>query len=190
VGIILSDVAGKGMGAAMLMAVIQATLQAAIAAGPEPKELVDQLGLAINRSAPSNRYATLFYMDLDYAKYRLRYINAGHAPLPLLVRASGEVQEIPAGGTPLGLFPGFDYEMEEIELGPGDFVFASSDGVTDLENPDEEMFGEKRLKDLLASLAGRTTAEIRTKLDTRLDEFAKNTRQPDDLTYIILQRSV
>jgi sigma-B regulation protein RsbU (phosphoserine phosphatase) len=188
-GIVLSDVAGKGMGAAMLMAVIQATLQAAVASGPEPKDLVDRLGLAINRSAPSNRYATLFYIDLDHSAHRLRYINAGHAPLPLLVRVSGEVQELDTGGMPLGLFPGYDYPVCELELGPGDFIFASSDGVTDLEDPEGEMFGEKRLKELLVSLAGSSVPEIRTKLDARLDEFAKNTQQPDDLTYIILQRS-
>jgi serine phosphatase RsbU (regulator of sigma subunit) len=188
-GIILSDVAGKGMGAAMLMAVIQATLRAALVARPEPKALVDQLGLAINRSAPSNRYATVFYIDLDHATHKLRYINAGHAPLPLLVRASGDVQELDTGGMPLGLFPGFEDPVSEMELGAGDFIFASSDGVTDLEDPQGEMFGEERLKELLGSLAGRSTAEVRKTLDARLEEFAKSTQQPDDLTYIILQRS-
>ena len=78
--------------------------------------------------------------------------------------------------------------MTDLELGPGDFIFACSDGVTDLEDPDEEMYGEERLKELLVSLAGRSTDEIRTKVDAELEAFAKNTRQPDDLTYIILQR--
>jgi sigma-B regulation protein RsbU (phosphoserine phosphatase) len=188
-GIVLSDVAGKGMGAAMLMAVIQATFQAAALPGPQVEELVGQLGRAIERSAPSNRYATLFLVDLDHETHRLRYINAGHAPLPLLVRASGEVQELAAGGMPLGLFPGVNYEVGEIELGPGDSIFACSDGVTDLEDPDEQMFGEERLEQLLAGLAGRPTGEIRKELDARLESFAADTRQPDDLTYVILQRS-
>jgi len=189
VGIVLADVAGKGMGAAMLMAVIQATLHARAVTGATSKELVDQLGHAIAKSAPTNRYATLFYIDLDRATHKLQYVNAGHAPSPLCVRASGEVLEMPAGGTPLGLFPGFDYPVVDLELGPGDFIFACSDGVTDLEDPDEEMYGEERLEQLLVSLAGRPTDEIRAKVDAELEAFAKNTSQPDDLTYIILQRS-
>jgi sigma-B regulation protein RsbU (phosphoserine phosphatase) len=187
-GVVLSDVAGKGMGAAMLMAVIQATWRAGAASGPEPMELIDQLGSAVNRSAPSNRYATLFFVDLNHATHRLRYINAGHAPLPVLVRASGELQELPAGGTPLGLFPGVEYRVGELQLGPGDFIFACSDGVTDLESPDEEMFGDERLNELLGSLAGHPIAEIRGALDAKLDAFARDTRPPDDLTYVILQR--
>jgi sigma-B regulation protein RsbU (phosphoserine phosphatase) len=187
-GVVLSDVAGKGMGAAMLMAVIQATLQASAGGEPEPGELVERLGSAIDRSAPSNRYATLFFIDLNHATHAVRYINAGHAPLPLLVRASGEVQELPASGPPLGLFPDVDYAVNELQLAPGDFIFACSDGVTDLEDPDEEMFGEERLIELLASLAGRPIAEIHGALDARLGAFAKNTRPPDDLTYIILRR--
>jgi hypothetical protein len=96
-GIVLCDVAGKGMGAAMLMAVIQATLQAQTGTGPELKPMVRALGRAISRSAPSNRYATLLFLDLDHAAHRLRYINAGHAPLPLHVQPSGTVHELPAG---------------------------------------------------------------------------------------------
>jgi sigma-B regulation protein RsbU (phosphoserine phosphatase) len=187
-GVVLSDVAGKGMGAAMLMAVIQATFQAGASSEPEPKELVDQLGNAINRSAPSNRYATLFFIDLNHETHALRYINAGHAPLPLLVRASGEVQELPASGPPLGLLPGIDYAVNELQLEPGDFIFASSDGVTDLENPDEEMFGEERLKEILVALAARPIVEIHGALDAKLNAFAKDTRPPDDLTYVILRR--
>jgi sigma-B regulation protein RsbU (phosphoserine phosphatase) len=90
---------------------------------------------------------------------------------------------------PLGLFPGLDYPVSELELGPGDFVFACSDGVTDLEDPSGEMFGEEQLKELLTSLVGRPTADIRATLDARLEAFAEQSRQPDDLTYVILQRT-
>ncbi len=186
-GIVLSDVAGKGMGAAMLMAVIQATLQARADSGAEPGELVAALAKAISRSAPSNRYATLFFMDLNHATHLLRYVNAGHAPLPLLVRASGEVRELETGGPPLGLFP-TTYPVAELVMSPGDLVFASSDGVTDLENPEEETFGEERLKQLLTGFAGRPPADVRAALDRELVAFAGEARRPDDLTYIILQR--
>jgi len=188
-GIVLADVAGKGMGAAMLMAVIQATVQARADTGSSPEELVSRLGDAISRSAPSNRYATLFFADLDYEAHRMRFVNAGHAPPPLLIRASGELRKLKAGGTPLGMFPGTRYPVEELELGRGDLLFACTDGVTDLEDPDGEMFGEERLLDLMRSLAGHPCEEVRSTLDRELESFAKKARQTDDLTYIILQRT-
>ncbi len=177
------------MGAAMLMAVIQATLQARADTGSSPEELVSRLGDAISRSAPSNRYATMFFADLDYEAHRLRFVNAGHAPPPVLIRSSGELRELKAGGMPLGLFPGTKYPVEELDLGLGDLLFACSDGVTDLEDPDGEMFGDERLMELLKSLSGRQCEEVRSTLDRELESFAKKTRQTDDLTYIILQRT-
>ena len=127
-------------------------------------------------------------MDLDHTTHRVRYVNAGHAPPPVLVRASGEMTELPAGGMPLGLFEDVDYPIVELELGVGDFIFACTDGVTDLEDADEEMFGEERLTQLIGSLAGRSTEEIRTTIDKQLAGFAGNRQRPDDLTYVILQR--
>jgi len=187
--VVLADVAGKGMGAAMLMAVIQATLQARAGTGTEPDALAHQLGTAIARSAPSNRYATLFLMDLNHVTNKVRYVNAGHAPSPFLVRADGETLELKPGGTPLGLFPDATYPVIELDLRPGDLIFACSDGVTDLENPEEEMFGEDRLEQFLRERAGRPILEIKNELDADMDRFAKGTPSPDDLTYIILQRS-
>lgn len=189
-GVVLADVAGKGMGAAMLMAVIQATLQARAGTGTAADALAQQLGAAIARSAPSNRYATLFLMDLNHATNTVSYVNAGHAPSPFLVRADGETRELKPGGTPLGLFPDATYPVIDLELHPGDLIFACSDGVTDLENPDEEMFGEERLERFLRERAGRPIAEIQRELDAEMERFAKGTPQPDDLTYVILQRSV
>jgi sigma-B regulation protein RsbU (phosphoserine phosphatase) len=75
-----------------------------------------------------------------------------------------------------------------LKLGPGDFVFACTDGVTDLENPEGEMYGEERLKELLRSVARRTPAEIRRVLDASLEEFAGGSRRPDDLSYILVRR--
>jgi sigma-B regulation protein RsbU (phosphoserine phosphatase) len=187
--VVLADVAGKGMGAAMLMAVIQATLQARAGTGTEPDALAVQLGTAIARSAPSNRYATLFLMDLNHVTNKVRYVNAGHAPSPFLVRTDGEVVELKPGGTPLGLFPDVTYPVIELDLRPGDMIFACSDGVTDLENPEEEMFGEDRLEQFLRERAGRPILEIKNELDADMARFAQGTPSPDDLSYIILQRS-
>jgi len=188
-GIVLADVAGKGMGAAMLMAVVQATLHARADTGPAPGELVDKLNSAIDRSAPSNRFVTLFFMDLNPGTHHLLWVNAGHAPPPSLIRKSGEVVELGSGGTPLGVFAGFNYPTSELDLEPGDVIFAATDGVTDVMNPEGEMFGDDRLREMLAPLAGRPIDEIQQVIDDKLAAFSQNTPNPDDLTYVILRRN-
>jgi len=186
--VILADVAGKGMGAALLMASLQATCHARTDMGPSPEDFVAQLNQAIARCAPSNRYVTMFFADLDYKNHRMRYVNAGHAPSPILVRPNGEMHPIESVGPPLGLFSDYDYRVQEMELSPGDFVFACSDGVTDVSNPAGDMFEEDRLNTLLIGLAGQPPETIRQKLDEQLHEFAAGSPRPDDLTVLVFQR--
>ena len=187
-GLLIADVAGKGMGAALLMASLQATYHARADIAPSPKDLVDQLNRAISRSAPSNRFVTMFFMELDHTTHRARYVNAGHAPPPLLISRSGEPRELLPGGPPLGVFADIDYPVVDIELSPGDFLFACSDGVTDVMNPEGEMFGEEQLRELLVPLAGRSASAIHDTVSERLRAFAKGTPQPDDLTVVVLRR--
>lgn len=188
-GIIIADISGKGMGAALLMASLQASYHARVETASSPLALVDLLNTAIHRSAPSNRFATAFVMDLDVGAHRVTYVNAGHAPPPLVVRANGETALIMPGGPPLGVFPGMEYESGVFDLAPGDFLFACSDGVTDAMNPAGEMFGDDRLRDQLATLAGRPPEAVHQALAETLHRFAAGAPQPDDLTIIILQRT-
>jgi len=187
--IVLADVAGKGMGAALLMAGVHATFHACVGADVAPRELVSRLNEGVSRSAPNDRFVTLFLIDLDRAGHRLTYVNAGHAPPPILVRASGEMVNLVAEGPPLGIVPGFEYPASDLELQPGDFVFVCSDGLTDTEDPEQEQFGDKRLHDLLAGLAGRPVAEVRRAIDEQLQAFSRGAAQSDDLTLIAVQRS-
>lgn len=186
--IVLADVAGKGMGAALLMAGVHATFHARVGEDVAPHDLVRQLNAGVARSAPLDRFVTLFLIDLDRAGHRLTYVNAGHAPSPILVRASGEMTDLVAGGPPLGIVPGFEYPAVELELQPGDFVFVCSDGLTDTENPEGEMFGDERLRDLLAGLAGRSVAEVRRAVDEQLQAFSRGAAQSDDLTLLAVRR--
>ncbi len=187
-GIIIADVSGKGMGAALLMASLQATYHARAEVGPASGAMIDQLNAAIHRSAPSNRFVTAFVMDLDPQAHRVAYVNAGHAPPPVLVRATGETMLILPGGPPLGIFPGMEYETGSIELAPRDFIFACSDGVTDMTSPTGEMFGDERLRALLAGLPGRSPEAVHQTIGEALHAFAAGTHYPDDLTIIVLQR--
>ena len=186
--IVLGDVAGKGMSAALLMAVLQATFHAQVETAPGPRRLIEGLNRAIARSAPTNRFVTLFYADLDPASSRLLCVNAGHAPLPVVVRADGRIDEIANGGLPLGVFEELEHAVAEVELSRGDFLFVCSDGVTDVVDPAGEMFGDDRLREFLASCAGRPIAEVQAALAARLKAHAHGSSPPDDLTIVMLQR--
>jgi sigma-B regulation protein RsbU (phosphoserine phosphatase) len=187
-GMVLADVAGKGMGAAMLMAVTHAALGASIGARVELDALAGHLNRELFTSAPENRFVTFFFAELDPDSHRVRYVNAGHAPRPLVIRRSGAVERLSAGSVPLGMIPEIKCASRSLELGPGDLIFACSDGVPDTLGPEEEMFGTERLEQLLIGLAGRPAEKIRHEVEEQLAVFARGTPQPDDLTLAILRR--
>ena len=174
----------------MLMAVAQATLRTYVRVGVDLDLLVNVLNSAMLMSAPDNRYVTFFFVEIDPESHSLRYLNAGHAPPPLLVRRSGAVERLVACSVPLGLIEGTDCTSRRTELGPGDFIFACSDGVTETQGPDESMFGEERLEELLAGLAGRTAADVKKAVEAEVAAFAQGTPQSDDLTMAILRREM
>jgi len=187
--VVLADVAGKGMGAAMLMSNLQAAFHARADTSPPPQELVAHLNKTVCRVAPRNRFVTLSYVELNTATHTLHYVNAGHAPEPMLVRTSGVVERLKAGGVPLGILDGFAYPLGEVALEPGDFIFQCSDGVTETVDNDDNEFGEERLQELLVGQIGRSPLEIRGAVQSSLAEFAAGAPQPDDLTLVIMRRN-
>jgi serine phosphatase RsbU (regulator of sigma subunit) len=185
----LADVAGKGMPAALLMAAFQATFVARAEAGNAIDRLVAGLNRAMNEQAPSDRFVTLFACDLDPSKHRLRWINAGHAPPPLCVRANGETEPLVTRNVPLGIVPDFEYEVRELQLEPGDAVFACSDGVTDATDGDGSMFGDERLAEVLRAHAGSDALRLLTEVHTGVQEFAGGVEPPDDVTILAIARA-
>jgi serine phosphatase RsbU (regulator of sigma subunit) len=187
-GTVMADVAGKGMGAAMLMAVTHAALRTSIGAGVGLNALAGHLNRELFVSAPENRFVTFFFAELDPDSHRVRYVNAGHAPRPLVIRRSGAVERLSAGSVPLGMIPEVECASCSLDLGPGDLIFACSDGVPDTLGPGEDMFGTERLEQLLIELAGQPAEKIRHEVEEHLAAFARGTPQPDDLTLAILRR--
>ena len=187
--VVLADVAGKGMGAAMLMSNLQAAFHARADTSPPPQELVAHLNKTVCRVAPRNRFVTLSYLELDTKAHTVHFVNAGHAPEPMLVRTGGEVERLKAGGVPLGIIDGFAYPLGEIRMEPGDLIFLCSDGVTETVDNEDNEFGEDRLEKLLVAQIGSTPAEIRRAVQSSLEEFAAGAPQPDDLTLVILSRN-
>jgi len=189
IGIALADVAGKGVAAALIMSVVQASLR--ILATEENLSLATlaaRMNRYLHRSTGSNAYATFFYGQIDERARQLRYVNAGHNP-PCLLRCGADrsIEELPAGGTVIGLFPQSSYEESAVDLRPGDVLIAFTDGVPEAQNPNEEEFGEERLKDLLRRSAHLPVDEIASTIASELKTWIDNAAQYDDLTFILVK---
>jgi predicted permease len=189
IGIALADVAGKGVAAALIMSVVQASLR--ILATEENVSLATlaaRMNRYLHRSTGSNGYATFFYGQIDERTRQLRYVNAGHNP-PCLLRCAVDqsIEELPAGGTVIGLFPQSSYEESSVDLRPGDVLMAFTDGVPEAQNPQEEEFGEERLKNLLRQSAHLPVGEIASRIAGELKSWIDNAAQYDDLTFILVK---
>jgi serine phosphatase RsbU (regulator of sigma subunit) len=194
IGIALADIAGKGIAAALIMAVVQASLRIVAGDGRASlPELAARMNDLLHRSTQSKSYATFFYAQLDERSGELRYVNAGHNP-PYLIRsldarpgAPPQIQELSVGGTVLGLFPQMDYQEGTVQLRSGDVLIAFTDGVTEALNASEEEFGEERLKTLLREVLHLQASEIAAQISDALRTWIKDTAQYDDLTFVVMK---
>jgi sigma-B regulation protein RsbU (phosphoserine phosphatase) len=189
VGIAVSDVSGKGIPAALVMSVVQASLRVISSQRHVSlSELAVQMNGFLYQSTAANRYATFFYAQVENCGKRLRYVNAGHNP-PYLLRSAGgapEIIELSVGGTVLGLFPQTEFQEAAIDLRPGDLLVAFTDGVTDALNIAGEEFGEERLKEVLRAALGAPADEVATMLGNTMRTWIGDAEQFDDLTFVVV----
>jgi serine phosphatase RsbU (regulator of sigma subunit)/CHASE1-domain containing sensor protein/anti-sigma regulatory factor (Ser/Thr protein kinase) len=188
VGLVIGDVSGKGMAAALVMANTQSVLRAvARRRGITPGRVLAEANELMCAYIPPNTFVTCFYGVLDSESGRFRYANAGHDP-PYM-RHESQVDELRARGMPLGLMPGMEYEEDETSLAAGDNLLFYSDGLVEAHDPKGEMFGFPRLQGLLE--AHRSTDSLRIGfLLSELTRFTgKNWYQEDDITLVSLERS-
>ena len=185
-GIVIADVSGKGIAAALLMGNLQAILRSQYAVALEdPHRLLQSVNRLFYENTQEDRYATLFFGDYDDASRYLRYANCGHNP-PLLLRANGELQRLGATATVLGLFKDWKCAVEEVSLRPGDVVLIYTDGITETLNPAEEEFGESRLLEILRSHPQLPVEALLSLILAAVQEFS-GANQADDLTLVIAQ---
>jgi serine phosphatase RsbU (regulator of sigma subunit) len=187
IGVVLGDVAGKGMGAALLMAKLQATLRALATDHADLADLARRLNEILHRDGLDNRFATFFYASIRPGAGRLRWVNAGHNP-PLLLRAGGAVEELPASGLPLGVLPGISYTESRVELDSGDLLAIYSDGLSEAADGEEEEYGPERLAALLPGLAALSLEQAGAAILADVDRFTGNRRLQDDLSLVLLRR--
>jgi sigma-B regulation protein RsbU (phosphoserine phosphatase) len=185
-GIALGDVAGKGLGAALLMAKVQATLRALAPGFPTLADLARELNHIIYRDGLRNRFVSLVYLELTAGSGEVRFVNAGHLP-PLLVRHD-VLQSMPRGAPALGILPDASYQEEEIALDSGDLFCIFSDGVTEAINGEGQFFGESRLMSLLEKHQGFSAQTLGEQILSEVKAFIGDEPPSDDLSLAILKR--
>ncbi len=183
--LVVADVAGKGTPASLLMASVHASVQA-LAGTAAPDRLVERLNRFLFANTQTSRFVTLFYAELDAARHRLAYVNAGHVP-PYRVARNGALSRLAEGGPALGLLAEASYEVGEVRLEPGDVVAMVTDGVTEAGSPDEREFGDDRVCETLSLLSGGSAAAVLDGLVAAVDEWAGARGCHDDLTALILK---
>ena len=186
-GLVVGDVVGKGLPAALLVSTLHSALRVLLDQMEVGPRLIEKLNRHIFESSSANKFITMLLAALDTEGGRLAYLNAGHNP-GLLVRAEGEVEQLASAGLPLGLMAQSHFGVRTLELAHGDLVCIYSDGITECEAPDEEEFGLERLIDLLEQQREQPLAEILHRIDQAVTDFAQDQPQGDDQTVILLRR--
>jgi len=185
--LVIADVSGKGVPAALLMSGFRAALVSQDLSQAKPEDVASRVNEFLNRSVEPGRFVTAFLGLLDAATGQLTYVNAGHNP-PLLLRAGGAVESLEAGGVILGILPGSRYARGEVTLSPGDLVALYTDGVTEGANAANEMWGEERLSALLRSAAASSARDIATRIVREVRAFEGERGPADDITVLVAKR--
>jgi len=185
--VVLGDVAGKGMSAAMLMSNLQARVQTLADQPDDLAALMSRLDSGIAANCPSNRFITMFLGLIDRGQNRLTSCNAGHNPT-LLVRKSGEIVLLGPLGTVLGIMPELGYEQQHDAFDVGDLFCTYSDGVTEAESPEEVEFGEDRLGEIVAANRHESSQTIIDRVLADLDEWTNSAPAADDITLVVVRR--
>ena len=182
----LGDVAGKGTGAALLMAVLRAAVRGHWSEG-SVAEAMARINRTICQNVTEGKYITFFVGRLDPRSGQVCYVNAGHLP-PLLIRAGGGVETLTEGGMVLGMFDSVPYAEASAELRSGDILLVFSDGVTETCDPEGEEFGESRLVALAVEKRELGAEDLQAAIVKELDRYSEDTRATDDRTLIVLKR--
>ncbi len=194
VGLVLGDISGKGISAALLMASIQSALHAQFYDGHSSAgitqavplsaaEVVSRLNRQLFESTPREKYATFFYGVYEGETRRLTYTNAGH--LPPFFFHGGKVERLDAGGTVVGLFGSVTYAQAVVELAPGDTVLAFTDGLTEPENIYGEEFGEDRLLEVAQRALGSPSEVLVAEIYRSVSDWTGQPELQDDMTVIV-----
>lgn len=188
IAIVVGDVAGKGMPAAMLMSSLQARLQILVETDENPASIVARLNKSISGNCPDNRFITFFLAIMDMATGDIRYCNAGHNP-PLLVRASGLTEKLEGGGIILGILPIAQYTEHHTSIHSGDTLVLFSDGVSEaMPAGSDEEFGEMRISMAILNRVSQSSEKLIDGVIEDLQIWCAGTPYADDVTLLIVKK--
>src|SRR5690242_6842983 len=186
IGIVIADVSGKGVPAALLMAFLRASLRAASHIGYAPHISMSKVNYLLWESIERNQFVTAFYGILDATNRTLAYSNAGHNP-PLLMDANGNVRFEERGGVPLGMFRDSRYYEYYATIAPGQILVLYTDGVTEATNPGGEEYGRDRLAEAVRNVRDLPAREMIDRLHRDLITWTDGQGAGDDVTFFILK---
>jgi sigma-B regulation protein RsbU (phosphoserine phosphatase) len=182
--IVVADVSGKGLGAALLTTMLQGAFSS-MTTGTDPVQVLNNLNRFLCEHSGVGRYATLFFSILD-RNGQIIYVNAGH-PSPLVLRM-GEVTELTTEGSfPVGLIPEASFAAKTACLLPGDTLVLFSDGVTEAMDPEEQLFGVSRLRETLSGQHDLPLEDLQKKVLKSVETFTRGASQADDITVLLLR---
>ncbi|HLZ12909.1 MAG TPA: PP2C family protein-serine/threonine phosphatase [Candidatus Acidoferrum sp.] len=185
--LVIADVAGKSIPAALLMATFQASLRTIAGEGVSLSSLVVRLNrYATAHSLDGLRFTTALLAEYDPATRHLEYINAGHNN-PILKRTDGSIIRLETGGVPLGIDPAAKFEIGSLDLASGDLLLLFTDGMVDAFNHTGEEFSDARLVAGIKMLQGHSAEQSKQYLMQQVDAFVGATRQFDDITCLVLR---
>jgi serine phosphatase RsbU (regulator of sigma subunit) len=184
---VLADVSGKGISAALLSSMLLGALSTEFRYGTEPQEALNRANQLLCEKSLPYQFVTVFLFLLS-PQGSGQFISAGHNPAYLFRSATGKIEELSSGNLILGAFLSVSYQSCPIHLHPGDILVVYSDGVTDARDPQEEMFGQERLLQIIQQEAPSGSNALQQKLLQAIAEFTQGLPQTDDITFLVVEK--
>jgi adenylate cyclase len=185
---VLADVSGKGMPAALLSSMVLGALSMEFRSNTPPQDILNRVNLLLCEKSLPDQFVTLFLFLLNADGFG-GFISAGHNIAYLFRFATGQIEELVPDAYFLGMFDFAVYQSRTLHLNHGDVLVVYSDGLTDAENPQREMFGEKRLLEIICQEGPAGSHAVERQLLRAIDDFTQGTPQTDDITFLIVQKT-
>ncbi len=185
--VVIADVAGKGVPAALLMSATAAAVQLEASEKRDMLEVVDRLNNGIYSVSEGNRYVTLLLADIDARSHSLRYVNCGHNPALLFQAKTHDVVPMNSSCFPVGMFDSVGCEINRADLAAGDVLVLYTDGITEAENPQGEEFGMERLSALIQSSSMLSADGLMNNILETATNFCREVGFNDDVTILVVK---
>ncbi|MDP0494508.1 MAG: SpoIIE family protein phosphatase [Fusobacterium sp. JB021] len=187
--ITIADVSGKGVPAAFLMALGRSILKTLEIQHINPSENMGKLNRIIYPDITEDMFITMMHTNFNYKTKILTYSNAGHTPLMVYKAKKDRVELVTVKGVAIGFLSEYKYRQGELKLDKGDIVVYYTDGITEAENPNKELFGFERLKEVVYNNKENDVDIIKKNILNEIDIFCKGYQQVDDITFVVIKNT-